>query len=282
MNTIRGLICISIVSALMMALSGCGNNFHGPSEHIAYDRTIQNAQSISMINANGDALQLIQLNGSDPSLRRDGQVLAFVRDGDIYTITSMRTDLTNLTNNLVGVGASMPAFNPDGTKIAYVMEPVVPSPIPSIHIMNSDGTDDTVVVTNGKSPSFSPDGSKIVFVRGSDLYTIKIDGSGLLNITNNMEGKILDSPVFSPDGNTIYYASSDATTNPVVWHILALQISGGSSTTVVTDGSYPTISPDGTKMAFVRSKKVFSIDISGRNLMQLTFGEDAGNPSWSL
>src|SRR4029079_7442675 len=64
-------------------------------------------------------------------------------------------------------------------------------------------------------PAISPDGSKIAFARyvssdqhqGSNIYTVKRDGTGLTLIAAG-NGSLLSRPTFSPDGSTIAYSCS--------------------------------------------------------------------------
>jgi TolB protein len=58
--------------------------------------------------------------------------------------------------------------------------------------MNSDGTNQqrlTFDLQNNLTPSFSPDGTKIAFTSlrsgNAEVYTMNLDGSGILQVTNN-------------------------------------------------------------------------------------------------
>lgn len=73
-----------------------------------------------------------------------------------------------------------PRLSPDGTKVAWGK---VGS---GIWIMDSDGTNQTQVVSTGSAAIWSPDGQKIIFSDGSpsDIYSVNVDGTELVNLTN--------------------------------------------------------------------------------------------------
>ena len=115
-----------------------------------------------------------------------------------------------------GSGRYDPDWSPDGGKIAFTG----PGPGTDIHVMNSDGTNQTrllnSVTMSGWDPSWSPDGAKIAFTSGSgggqyDVFVINSDGSGLVNLTDNYVGppdytRIDDEePAWSPDGTRIAF-----------------------------------------------------------------------------
>jgi len=76
-------------------------------------------------------------------------------------------------------------WSPDGTRIAYVREPV--NGPPSIWAMNADGTDKTLLAEDAGQFSWSPDGSRIAFVGTKEpgsytlddfaIFTVNADGT---------------------------------------------------------------------------------------------------------
>ena len=82
----------------------------------------------------------------------------------------------------------------------------------------------------------------------SRIYLINADGSQLSRLT---QGSNIDTePVFSPDGQSVYF-TSDRGGSPQIYRVAA---SGGDPKRVTFSGSYnvsPTISPDGRHLAYI-------------------------------
>lgn len=115
-----------------------------------------------------------------------------------------------------------PAMTPDGSQFVIAM----PSAgvdgdytLPwDLWLHNTDGSGSPVNLTNtaasgvwSRAPDVSPDGSRIVFARNSgvagetwDLYSMDLDGSNLLQVTNTPGVGEYD-PVYSPDAGQIAY-----------------------------------------------------------------------------
>lgn len=141
---------------------------------------------------------------------------------------------------------------------------------------------------NGSDLDWSPDGSKIAFFarKGRDHVLFVID---------SQNGKILNeveihldqafSPVFSGEKLVFFSAAKNVTRN-----IYAVSIGSPELGVIkITDGQFdtaPTISLDGTKMAFIRFvgdfQKLFLQDLTTGEIKQLTYGRYNDNsPSFS-
>ncbi|MHB8759298.1 MAG: Tol-Pal system beta propeller repeat protein TolB, partial [Thiobacillus sp.] len=82
----------------------------------------------------------------------------------------------------------------------------------------------------------------------SQIYLINVDGSGLTRLMRG--GNIDTEPVFSPDGQTLYF-TSDRGGSPQIYRVAK---GGGDAKRVSFEGSYnvsPTISPDGRYLAYI-------------------------------
>jgi len=136
------------------------------------------------------------------------------------------------------------------------------------------------------SPSYSPDGSKIVFNsdRGGSQQLYVMDASGgNVNRISFGEGKYA-TPVWSPRGDLIAFTKIHGGQ----FYIGVMHTDGSGERTL--SQSYleegPTWSPNGRVLMFYRQSrsgatKLYSVDITGRNLRQAVTPMDASDPAWS-
>jgi len=101
----------------------------------------------------------------------------------------------------------MPAWSPNGTKIAFQSSR---DGNPEIYVMNADGSNSTRLTenrANDEFPVWSPDGSKIAFISNrdgqQDIYIMNADGSNVTRLTDNSIREI--SLSWSPDGTKIAF-----------------------------------------------------------------------------
>lgn len=209
-------------------------------------------------------------------------------------------------------------ISPDGNRIAYFNEST-----DQLFIMDIDGTDKHAIYTSPYSfdrypPTWSPDSNKIAFQQGPynayDLWTINVDGSNLVNLTNdgvesgnaswspdgsqivyqaghntveriwlmNSDGsnktQLTSSrsayPDWSPDGNTIAYGYGD---------IYVMEPDGSNQIPITTGSSFdimPEWSPDGSQLVFSRDGNIWKMNADGSGQTQLTFTGDCYEPAW--
>lgn len=276
MFTSRCILGMLVVATIAAALAGCGSSSGPTNGQIAF----QSGSGIAVMDGDGSNQRPVVATGTQPSIRRDGRMIAFVKGNDIFTVNTDGTGLNQVTHNGIGVSVSSPAFSPSGSQIAYVVRAVAPGPVPAIHLIGTDGLGDVTLVTNADQPTFGPSGTQLAFVRDNDIFEINTDGTGITNLTNGTAGLGVSHPSFSPGGGQIVFSAllSTASLTPTI-RLLAL--GNLQITDVIDDGTQPAFGPGGLRIAFVKSGEIFTINQSATDLQQLTSGPDDSRPSWT-
>lgn len=242
-----------------------------------------------------------------PVFSRNGYTIAFygrhyrpwknrrILMSDIYIVNSDGTNLRNLTENLDLYSSYVPAWSPDGRRIAFASG-FDWCPFRDIYVINIDGSRPRKLSYSDEDPDFfpiwSPDGSRILYVSdchseiGKDpgpyplevycaLYVMNSDGS---------DPRILAGAVFaiwSPDGTKIAFEARGD-----IW---VMNSDGSDKRQLTTHPAYdgePTWSPDGTKIAFLSLRDgneeiyVMNADGTGQRNLSNHPGRDF-NPAWS-
>jgi dipeptidyl aminopeptidase/acylaminoacyl peptidase len=150
--------------------------------------------------------------------------------------------------------------------------------------------------TAGKSQlDWSPKGDRIAFVRtlagggDRDIYSIRTDGSGLTDLTNDPSSPDLE-PAWSPDGTRIAYSGPLHQGESVGMDLWIMNADGSGQHELFhennhySDGAYPAWSPDGTAIAFTANNgsgyyHVWSVPASGGQNSELIANRvPGGNP----
>jgi TolB protein len=196
-------------------LSGCG-----------CDEAAGAAQVYTM-NADGSDLRQIthdQFPGAgDPAWSPDGTRIAMARfdvpagrDG-IYILDADGSHPVQVTQNNADPGETVePQWSPDGTKL--VLQIVSDTAGSAIFTVNLDGTDEQQLTPYGlgaEHADWSPDGRLIVFESygggappgvSTNVFTVRPDGSHLVNVTNYTGGTLnAGNPAWAPDGKHLTF-----------------------------------------------------------------------------
>jgi Tol biopolymer transport system component len=149
-----------------------------------------------------------------------------------------------------------------------------------LYLMNADGSGNTPLASVGGrpiDPVWSPDASKIAFSEHSNrtrwmLYVMNSDGSSPRQLTNQ-EGNLDWSPQWSPDGERLIFARTNASfTASEVWTIKP----DGSEISRLgnVDGQGPVYSPDGSSIVYFKffegGGDICVMDSDGSGIQQLT------------
>ena len=177
------------------------------------------------------------------------------------------------------------AFSRDWFWIAYTaFEPSVPGGF-ALVVSRPDGSQRRVLGPHdGGTPAWSPDGRRLAFSRRGaneppDLYTIAVDGAGLTKIAERAS-----APRFSPDGRRIAYVVEDPSRNRTDVVVANADGSGPVTLTASLAGytyAPPSWSPDGSRLAFVRSGRIAVVRPDGTALRRYASIGSVNVVEWS-
>ena len=192
-----------------------------------------------------------------------------------------------------------PSPSPDGTQLVFAVsqQNITGGWQHDLYIVNRNGMNMRWLTrADGmeEQPQWSPDGSKILFTADgdgkTDLYTINVDGTGLVNVTagvTQLSSKL--DPAWSPNGSRIAFVGVQGSSYKV-WTIGS---DGTDARQVTTDAAgfdtQPTFSPDGQQIAFVRynvaapanGDDIMLVSANGGTPTRLALPGDQRAPAWS-
>ncbi|HYD88195.1 MAG TPA: Tol-Pal system beta propeller repeat protein TolB [Vitreimonas sp.] len=179
-----------------------------------------------------------------------------------------------------------PRFSPNGRGIVFTLDMNGNSEIFAMDLGNRARRRLTNNAAIDTSPSYSPEGNQIVFTsdRGGSpqLYVMNSDGSGQRRISFG-SGRY-STPVWSPRGDLIAFTREGGGR-----FAIGVMRPDGSGERILTE-SYldeaPTWSPNGRVIMFFREgrgggARLWSVDLTGRNLREIPTQTDASDPAWS-
>ena len=181
-----------------------------------------------------------------------------------------------------------PRFAPDGRTVVFSLERGGNSDIYTVDTSTGALSQLTNAPSIETAPSFSPDGSQITFESdrsGTQQIYVMSAGGGEPTRISNGQGRY-GTPVWSPRGDMIAFTKQNAGR----FHIGVLRTDGSEERLLTASflDEGPTWAPNGRVLMFTRetageggAAALFSVDISGRNLRQITTEGAASDPAWS-
>jgi TolB protein len=198
---------------------------------------------------------------------------------------NMQTNRREVLGDFPGMTYA-PRFSPDGNSIVYTQDMNGNSEIYTMDLRSRSRQRLTNHPAIDTSPSYSPDGAQIVFNsdRGGSpqLYVMSANGSGQRRISFG-EGRY-STPVWSSRGDLIAFTRQRGGQ-----FAIGVMRPDGSGERILTE-SYlneaPTWSPNGRVIMFFREARgqgprLWSVDLTGRNLRQIPTQTEASDPAWS-
>jgi TolB protein len=156
---------------------------------IAFASDRDGDDEIFVVNVDGTALlQVTNDPGDDngPAWTPDGARIGFSSDRggdfDIYVVTLIGGSLANLTQT---PGSDyLPAWSHNGQTVAFGSTRDGGN---FLYLMDADGGNvrPLVLGVNAGFPAWGPGDSLIAFDRGGDIWIVRPDGTGLINLTND-------------------------------------------------------------------------------------------------
>jgi len=165
-----------------------------------------------------------------PSWSATGDKVSFTTgSGDIYVINSDGSGLQQVSSSGNLCTDTQSAWAANGTTLAFGLD-CDSGGQPGIFVVDIDGGPPTRILSLNEALSglsWSPDGSKITFSAqgraSAGVYTVNADGSGLQQLTQELDG----APVWSSDGSVIAFIRE----NGQIWTVPAV----GGTAVLATD-----------------------------------------------
>ena len=254
----------------------------------------QRAKRLGVMDYDGAGLQYLTDSSSIVLAPR------FSPNGDRILFTSYASGFPEIylmdvgslqTRNLGQVPGTMtfaPRFAPDGRTVVFSLEQGGNTDIYTVDTESSQLNQLTNAPSIETAPSFSPDGSQIVFESdrsGTQQVYVMSAGGGEPQRVSNGQGRY-GTPVWSPRGDLIAFTKQ----NEGRFHIGVMRADGSEERLLTASflDEGPTWAPNGRVLMFTRQgagaegqPALYSVDVSGRNLRQITTETPASDPAWS-
>lgn len=277
----------------------------GLPNNVAKIAYVRNRASLWTMNSNGsNKTQLVaETPGQpieDPTWSLDGTYIAFIRDGDIYSVNSANgSGLVNLTQH-IGTNRSpswLRVVTASSSGFGIVFSSNRTDGVYHLYTMTHPGGGNITPLTGGNlddnEPSWSPDGSQVVFVRSANnvpnIFAIDCHGNNLRQLTFFSNNNGAHRPLWSPDGKQILFVGEHPAP-PTAQGIYVMNYNGSDQQPLVIQIPLPipfggfvasaSWSPDGTSIVFSDGNTIYTVKSDGTNLDALPDDRTTYMPNW--
>jgi hypothetical protein len=217
---------------------------------------------IALLDGTGRAVETVG-RGESPAFSSDGSQIAFIRDGDVFTIGSDGTGLARLTRT--AAREESPDWSPDGS-VVYASNRAGRF---ELYVQRPGGrtrrlTHPAKAWQEDRAPSWSADGGWIAFASNrpstfnQELYLVRPSGTGLrrLTVTRGSDRVPGDDgmPAWRPDGSGLVFTSNRDRNLELYSLDLKTLRTARLTRTADRDESLPRIARDG-RVAFIVARR---------------------------
>jgi serine/threonine protein kinase/Tol biopolymer transport system component len=202
-----------------------------------------------------------------PSLSPDGKMVAFVDTAkgvpQIWLKYLGEGEPVQITSG--DLPASRPRFSPTGDRIVFERRRAGIWSVPPL------GGAPRQTVEAGTCPSFFPDGDRIVYDKGTELWTVRLDGSDARQVKGVQENffsfYVKHCATVSPDGRSLVYFQPERGPSGDLWLIPATGGEPRRLTQDIAPAGNPVFSRDGRSVIFsssrAGSRTLWRVPVSG-------------------
>lgn len=239
---------------------------------------------------------LERLASPGPSWSPDGKSLVYRQclptreNGCPLHVVSLATlEVRRLTEQINGVADMMPAWSPDGTKVAFVRF-LTFSSMADLYVISAEGGKSIRVTQDShdiRGLTWSGDGRSLIFSSNRtgtySLWSVSLRDLAITPI--NAIGETAIEPAASKDNQLLVY--TDASTNVNIWRLDVASHAAGKLITSTRQNRNGVWSPDGKRVAFTSDRRgsweLWTANADGSQAMPVTnLGQgDLGSASWS-
>jgi len=253
--------------------------------------------------ARAKRLAIMDQDGANLQYLTDAATLVlaprFSPDGDRVLYTSYESgfpriyllDMADMRRRVLptmaGTMSFAPRFSPDGRSVVYSLTEGGNTDLYTLAIATGASARRTTAPSIETAPSYSPDGRRIVFESdrsGSpQLYIMDASGGEARRISFG-QGRY-GTPVWSPRGDLIAFTKQSKGR----FHIGVMRTDGSEERLLTASflDEGPTWAPNGRVIMFTRETqgargeaRLYTVDITGRNLRQVPTEGGASDPAW--